>query len=227
MKKKPLLIGEAPGRNGDPHNPLDSLRLSSLFGLSRQNYMAVTARTNLFKSWPGSDGEGDFFPIATARFQAEAMDISGRDVILLGKRVAEAFQVRTEYFELHRAKEIRSNIWVIPHHSGRNRWWNSEVNRKRAQDFCRKWMAERLAELAGEYFAIFSGERAQEFPIMRVGDLRAAIFEAEDQMEVLIRTDWQGDKPRGVVFRATGASVECGCTDTDSLVIEADQGGDE
>jgi hypothetical protein len=88
-------------------------------------------RMNLLPAWPGIDGpKGARFDLSAARQFADLTRrriANGRIVILLGKRVAAAFGVRDDYFV---AQAINgATIYVVPHPSGVNRWFNAAHHR--------------------------------------------------------------------------------------------------
>lgn len=151
---RPLLIGQAPGPNTDPEYPLYPApktsaggRLCDLMGITRGQYLKSFDRANLLPYFPGrTQARDDSFPMAPARLAARVMRplLRGRQVILVGRKVADAFGVpRVEWFEefplhcgpRHAATECSglATAIVIPHPSGRNHWYNSETNRELAR----------------------------------------------------------------------------------------------
>ena len=61
-RERLLMIGQAPGRNGDPGDPLGGRlgkRLAKLAGVTFERYLDVTDRMNMFDEWPGKEGKGD------------------------------------------------------------------------------------------------------------------------------------------------------------------------
>src|SRR5574337_1332446 len=92
---KLLLIGQAPGRTGDPSKPLSSLRIAKTFGWTMQEYERHTERINLINRYPGrSTSKGDLFPLGEAREAADKIKLDGRKAILFGKGVARAFRIK-------------------------------------------------------------------------------------------------------------------------------------
>lgn len=90
--------------------------------------------------WPGeSHGKGAAFPIVAARVRAEAVArrfVFDRAVVLLGKRAARAFGIREpEYFRPVSRMEWRATVFVVPHPSGVNRWYNERRNVRRMRRF--------------------------------------------------------------------------------------------
>lgn len=138
---KVLLVGEAPSRGGDPAAPLEGKigrRLAEFSGLTFEEYLARTDRINLFGYWPGAAGKGSSFPMNEAVWLASLIKISrakqSARVILLGKRVAKAFGMRSpaylEWCDFHGVQYA-----VIPHPSGINRWYNSTANKSALRRF--------------------------------------------------------------------------------------------
>lgn len=136
---KPILIGQAPSRTSDPNNPLSAAplanRLAALLGVSVDEYLNVFDRANVLDYWPGRGTKGDLFPLAEARVAAELMKakLKDRDVIFLGKKVAEAFRFGFDYLEW--VCFCGGRAAVLPHPSGIVRWWNSPQNVRLAESF--------------------------------------------------------------------------------------------
>ncbi len=147
MMSEPVLIGAAPGRHPRhdpdkhalfPHPPnCAGARLRKMMGLSLGQYCSIE-RCNVFREYPGpaSGGKGDAFPMARARELAEAMwpDLYGRTIMLVRQGVARAFRMWPCDLLTWEHKKAWS-ICVMPHPSGRNRWWNDPENRARAEEF--------------------------------------------------------------------------------------------
>lgn len=137
-----LMIGEAPSSSGDPSKPLTGRpmrRMLETAGIpcpSETNavrlfalrvYAATFARVNLVREYPGR-----LWPRERARAQAEVISRRmrhGRRLLLLGRKVAAAFDHEAAWFEW------RDGACVMPHPSGRNRWWNDLGNRAAARRF--------------------------------------------------------------------------------------------
>jgi len=146
---RPVFIGQAPSRNGDPWKPLTGMpgrRLASLAGMYPLEFYVSTVRANLLPTYMGEDGDGDAFPTINARVAAieSAAALDGRTVVFVGRRVAQAFGCRGDWFRWDRVflptpgfeQGIRYS--TMPHPSGRNRYWNDEGNRKKAEAFLRE-----------------------------------------------------------------------------------------
>lgn len=131
----PIILGEAPGPSGGTGDPLGAKtarRLARLAGwepelFEEDGYRAALAKRfelrNLLDRNPGkTEGKGMRFPAAEARSKAQELDLRGRTVVLLGKRVAAAVGAPTDYFRWERACGAR--CVTIPHPSGINRVLN-------------------------------------------------------------------------------------------------------
>ena len=140
---KVVLVGEAPGRPMRPdEEPLmgrSALRIAGLAAITVAEYREQTERMNLFDQpqarWRVRDAEKAAAAILP-RFD-------GRRVIMLGQRVAAAFDVAdyvpfTWGWGVERGGRVRFDFAVIPHPSGRNRFWNTEENRALARIFLRQ-----------------------------------------------------------------------------------------
>lgn len=140
---KIVLIGQAPGPDGDPKEPLKGGRSSTLIYLlsgcaTEYQYEALYDRRNLLPEWPGyANGKGDKFPAKEAREAAKKLlpELRERKVVLLGDGVAKAFGFK---------KDTPNFIWIrkdgvwfalSPHPSGVNLWWNKPQNKIAAVRF--------------------------------------------------------------------------------------------
>jgi len=142
------LIGEAPGKNGKPGEPalLGNIgrRVARLMGTTEEQYQWQTRRENLLPHWPGKakHGNGDAWPAKRARAAARVMvtsrQLDGHVVILLGRRVADAFGIRrdVQWFTWTDGV-IGTRFAVAPHPSGASRWWNEPKNMRAAGRFWR------------------------------------------------------------------------------------------
>lgn len=149
---RPLLIGQAPGPNTLEDYPLYPYprtsaggRLAHFLELSRGEYLQAFDRCNLLPYFPGQTGDKskeDRLPIPAARLAARVLRplLRGREVIMVGRQVSDAFQLGPvpflEWTELQVDPRCaatdcsgRARVAIIPHPSGRNHWYNSELNR--------------------------------------------------------------------------------------------------
>lgn len=163
---KPLILGEAPGRGKDfvggmfPLSGAVGKRLVQFAGLEeealqdrlgtstyghyywklRQNFDCA----NLLQRWPGQSGKGSAFPLDLAYEVAWSRldEWKGRVIILLGKRLAQAFfqdhVKNVPYFQWFEWEDEQTLICVIPHPSGINRQYNDPGNVKRAGEVLRQ-----------------------------------------------------------------------------------------
>ena len=130
---KPLIVGEAPGKNGNASKPIEGrigARLATCCGLSLAEFLTTFDRVNLLDVQPQDSGKGMTFNVKEAARVAQGLEqtfVPGQFVLLLGKRVASAFGlVNVTYFDwfaLNHAKAV-----IVPHPSGANRWWNVQEN---------------------------------------------------------------------------------------------------
>ena len=139
---KVVVVGQAPGRRGDPFRPLEGggvLRLLRWARVDLQTYLYLTERVNLFKVYPG---KGDRFNARLARAKARALfpRLAGRKCVFLGRAVASAFGLpvgpgwQFTFWALYDPiNGIASACTVlIPHPSGVSHFYNLEANRLRA-----------------------------------------------------------------------------------------------
>lgn len=149
MTDKPrlLVIGEAPGPNTDPRHPVGPLPLSSaggrlcaMMGLTSREYLRRVDRINLLPVYPGGS-----WSVIVARAAADNLRCSGlfrgRNVILLGRRVQEAFYgnaTMPPYCQMGLSGRGQCMIGFIPHPSGRNLWYNDKKNMKKVKKFLKE-----------------------------------------------------------------------------------------
>lgn len=147
----PLLVGEAPARGTLGCFTLFSrsgARLARLLGDLPFEGVNLIARPL---------DRGERWPRAAAAASAALLYrdcFAGREVVLLGRRVAEAFRglspwtdrlADADYFSCA-YPTVRTTagawrrcvLWLAPHPSGRARWWNDRDNRARARCFFRR-----------------------------------------------------------------------------------------
>jgi uracil-DNA glycosylase len=145
-----LIVGQGPSGN-HPRGARalegkrgSGVKLAKLCGMSNQELLTRCRTANLLSDWHGKNGKGDKFPFEPAMKAAEAIlnDWQAFDkLLLLGANVAAAFGLKK--LELFKWHTVRGKLLaVIPHPSGINRWYNSEANRKKAQEFLRQTLTE-------------------------------------------------------------------------------------
>lgn len=151
---RPLLIGQAPGPRTDPDLPLFPFpststggQLQRLMGLRRGEYLLMFERVNLLPVFPGKHKRDDKFPVADARLAAAVLRpmLAGRTVILVGRNVANAFGLGDEFhtwidLPVRRRCPIARDeyccrIAIIPHPSGRSRWYNNSEHKEASHEF--------------------------------------------------------------------------------------------
>lgn len=147
---KTLLVGEAPPQSrmrdtpdSPPFSGASGRRLSDLLGV---DVTKVFDTRNVFSIWPGPGGNGSKFPMGPAKRAAgdfvRKLDPQAMRVILVGSRVAKAFQVyylpllkwRTVQFNWSKGSRILV-VSRIPHPSGVNQDWNDPVTVERVRIF--------------------------------------------------------------------------------------------
>ena len=137
---EPWFIGEAPSRStsrpgGAPLVGESGLRLATWAGLSPAEFRARAHLVNLFDRLPSRWRQTD------AREQAVHLGNCLRRhdlapvVVLLGRRVADAFEHRQGPWV---PDEVRGVTYVhMPHPSGLNHYWNDPAHVAQAQRFLR------------------------------------------------------------------------------------------
>jgi hypothetical protein len=147
---KPLLIGEAPSKNENIPRPLEGRighRLAKFAGITFEEYLELFDRVNLLTLRQDTAEKGFEFDMELATISAGLLrqtQPERRYMVLLGKRVAEAFRLPLFYFE--EMKEPDHTFIVMPHPSGVNRWFNDSRNLTEAQSFMRR-MVEQAKEV--------------------------------------------------------------------------------
>lgn len=146
MDKRLLLIGQAPGPNTDPAEPLPTEpktgtlgRLCHFIDIDPEEFVAFVQRVNLLQYHPGRWRRDDVFPRREARIAARAVLplIQGRNVVMLGRNVSQAFGV-PELMPFHKwvdCDHLGVFFSVVPHPSGRNHWYNSPTRREECREF--------------------------------------------------------------------------------------------
>lgn len=136
------VVGQAPGPNTDPSEPLSGAsgrRLAALCGLTYAEFRRRFRLVNVLDGHPGRSGKGCAFPSAEARKSASdlLMGMAGHPTVLLGRAVPAAFGLAAApWFEWR-----QSGGWPVaatPHPSGISHWWNEPANVRRARRFWRR-----------------------------------------------------------------------------------------
>lgn len=139
---KAVFVGQQPNSVDDEGDPLTlkhpnstGSTIAKWMNVSPEEFASNFIRVNLN---PHCDGE-----FSANHWKASARNmqglLEGRRVVLLGRSVAEAFDLHQrdyEYFRWfdHMAGYESSLFTVIPHPSGRNRLYNDHQNLARAMD---------------------------------------------------------------------------------------------
>lgn len=152
---RPVFIGQAPSRHGDPTKPLTGRpgrKLAELASMVPMEFYVSVVRANLLPYYVGTNGNGDAFPMPEARDNALrlAKALDDRTVVFVGRRVAEAFGCRLDWFEWgndYFSAPDGETVWIryatMPHPSGRNRFWNDQENTQTARRFMTELMKTR------------------------------------------------------------------------------------
>lgn len=136
-----LIVGQAPPRDGDelpPFHGRTGSALCKLMGCVDQHQLLE--RYDAINAWPWYEGacsEGDRFAVADTRDLLTLVELRASQVVLLGA-ARRAFGVRKTmpWFEGFRDPDRPGTVfYCAPHPSGRNHWWNSSSNRRRAEGF--------------------------------------------------------------------------------------------
>lgn len=140
-----ILMGQAPGPNTSPDMPLfphpstsTGARLCKLLDMERAAYMRTFTRCNLLHKFPGRHKHDDKFPVAQARATASAMRplLSGSNVIFIGRKVATAFgHSEVSFFEWGVDPIGQFRYAIIPHPSGRNKFYTLKENVEKCRSF--------------------------------------------------------------------------------------------
>ena len=135
---RPLFIGEAPSPStsrfgSHPLVGMTGTRLAQWAGVSPAWFRRQVECVNLFDEIPQRWDRQQASEAGAA--VCAANDLSGRHVVLLGRKVAEAVGVPYAPFKTH-------EMWwgpatTLPHPSGLNHVWNDEANVRRAERFLR------------------------------------------------------------------------------------------
>lgn len=141
---RPMLIGMNNPLSSDPEhalyphppgctgNRIFRMLAGEIPGITEDQYLERFDRRNLIggRAWPVGVGAKQHHRLAAQSFLKE-LEGSERRVVLLGRDVQAAFDVRLPPLSYERA---RAGWWVIclPHPSGLNRWYNEGSNEREA-----------------------------------------------------------------------------------------------
>lgn len=159
-----MIVGEAPGPRQEEHAVFTGPSGARLTRLLGRPWTDVMLGVNLLGARQRLSRGGSEFSVREAAAAARMMMLcspwfshrsDGKVIVLAGKRVASAFGIdprQVSYFATHQVCWRSSSgglihdfrqVIVIPHPSGRCRWWNDPSNRRVAG----RWFRE-LAALA-------------------------------------------------------------------------------
>ena len=154
---KTILVGIAPARKGEEGQPLSALasqstgrKIADLLGIAPVEYMKSFDRVNVCPFPRPSTIKPTEWTAAAENLAGSLL--RGRRVILLGPNVAACFGITRLNFDFLSWREAQPSrvtnclgyvagrsapfSWaVLPHPSGRNRWYNDEKNRRAAREF--------------------------------------------------------------------------------------------
>jgi uracil-DNA glycosylase len=157
---KPLIIGQAPARGNDGKLPFagaSGSRLALLAGVggSGDELPEHFTMVNVLRKYPGSNGKGDNFDLTAARLRARRLrmklsTVKSRHIILMGNNVARSFGIRP--FKADRFKMVdkwqagpdiydEHAVYLFPHPSAINRYWNEREHQLAAARFLRRILA--------------------------------------------------------------------------------------
>lgn len=134
-----VFVGEAPSKPNVhafwPFLPGSGRRLAMLLGMESDEFWSWRNRNgvvliNLFGEPVGGWNPGlavDKSLIICQEYLRVGPGLPRWDLVMLGRRVAEAFQDDRDYFEV-RVTEQGNRAVVVPHPSGRCRVWNDKKN---------------------------------------------------------------------------------------------------
>lgn len=137
---KILIIGEAPSKNEPLPRPIEGRigrRLADFADVSFDTFLARTERMNLLAVRQDTAEKGFEFDhvVAAERAREVVKNLEPeRVVLLLGKRVAKAAGIAKDYF-IPCFCENGALIYVVPHPSGVNRWFNDPKNLAKMSGF--------------------------------------------------------------------------------------------
>lgn len=157
---QPVIVGIAPARAGDEGQPLSAIapqstgrKIADMLGMEPLAYMRAFDRVNVCPFPQESTIKPKEWTAAAENLAGSLL--RGRRVILLGPNVAECFGMRRDLFRyclwyesssptkgiagFRAGKMTLPFSWaVLPHPSGRNRWYNEDKNKEEAIRFLRE-----------------------------------------------------------------------------------------
>lgn len=141
-KRRITLVGQAPSGESNPRRPLAGRsgdRVCAMMELV--DYDSLARRfvlKNVLPEFPRAAVDGDLLPAKAARLRARRLQIKTPLLVMLGKGVANAFgcsdMAYFEWFLFERYGKVHVAC-VVPHPSGKSRWWNDLGNRARGEAF--------------------------------------------------------------------------------------------
>lgn len=171
---KPLMIGEAPSKNEHVPQPLSGRvgrRMAECCGMTLASFLGHFERTNLLKVRQDTKEKGFEFDAAAGSNAAHEMADPAfssfalhddRVVLLLGHRVATAFGAANVYF-MEQHVGTRAKVYVLPHPSGVNRWWNEPANLNTMREFMGVVVRENIKHRSDCASQGFTGGQGLEF----------------------------------------------------------------
>lgn len=109
--------------------------MCAIMGLSLVRYSGTFDRANLLHDFPGGWKRDDKWPKRHGAIAAQAMRplLRGRTIVLLGRNVSGAFGYSENHLDFHQWYDDdtwKFRVAIIPHPSGRNKWYHNEANRE-------------------------------------------------------------------------------------------------
>ena len=141
-QRRIIFVGQAPGRSGNPDEPLSGTvgrKLSDMLGVSYSDFMRFS-RENLNYEFSSKSGKGDRFDATVGKFKAEQIEKVELDIVVLGEKVARCF--RLGWCPLGYIRFGACRFLMLPHPSGINRWYNSARNRTAARRSFKRFINE-------------------------------------------------------------------------------------
>lgn len=144
------MIGESPG-TGYPDEPVlggrFSKKMAKVMSIEEPIFLSMFIRSNLI-DFPVKDWNTASRILAKHTISLVEPFLDQRIVFLAGRRVAAEFGVvDVDYYRevahmktLPCGNDVTYGTIVIPHPSGRNRWWNDRNNTAEAKRFWRDWL---------------------------------------------------------------------------------------